>query len=61
MDDVLSFNDKEIDPHPYPRVLVVSVPVTRIIVQKVLVDIGSALNILFSNTLKWMGIAIKFL
>lgn len=51
-DDLLSFDEREADPHPYPEVLVVPIPVARVNIPKVLVDIGSAINILFSNTLE---------
>lgn len=61
LDDQLPFNDNKVDPNPYPGVLVVSVPMAEIIIPKVLVDIGSALNILFTNTLKWIGIPLHFL
>lgn len=59
-DDHLSFNENKADPHPYPGVLVVSIPMVEVTVPKILVDIGSALNILFTSTLKWMGIPIHF-
>lgn len=60
-DDHLSFEENEADPHPYPRVLIVSVPVAGVIISKVLVDTGRTLNILFTNMFKWMGIPIHFL
>ncbi|XP_022851918.1 uncharacterized protein LOC111373595 [Olea europaea var. sylvestris] len=57
----LSFNQKEADPHPYTGVLVISLPIAEVTIPKILVDTGSALNILFNNTLKWMGISANFL
>lgn len=45
---------KRLTPIPYSRVLIVIIP-------KVLVDVGSAINIFFANTFKWMGIPANFL
>ncbi|XP_022841987.1 uncharacterized protein LOC111365685 [Olea europaea var. sylvestris] len=60
-DEQLSFDKKEVDPHPYHGVMVISLPVAGVTIPKVLVDTGSSLNILFSHTLKWMGIPANFL
>lgn len=59
-DEQLSFDEKEADPHPYHGVMVISLPVAGVTIPKVLVDTGSSLNILFSHTLKWMGIPANF-
>lgn len=59
-DDYILFDDKEADPNPYPGV-VISISTVGIVIPKVLVNIESALNILYTSTLKWMGIPIHFL
>lgn len=59
--DHLTFDDKKEDPHPYSRVLVISISMDGVNIPKVLVDIGSDLNILYTNTFKWMGISLQFL
>ncbi|XP_022853913.1 uncharacterized protein LOC111375341 [Olea europaea var. sylvestris] len=41
--------------------MVISLPMAEVTIPKVLVDTGSSLNILFSHTLKWMGIPANFL
>lgn len=61
MDDHLTFEDKEADQDPYPKVLVISVPIAEVNIPKILVDTESTLNILYTSTLKWMGIPIYFL
>lgn len=48
--DQLSFNKREVDPHLYPGVLIVLMPVAEVIILEVLVDTGSSINILFTNT-----------
>lgn len=60
-DEQLSFDEKETDPHLYPGVLVISLSVAGVTIPKILVDTRSTLNILFSNTLQWMGIPANFL
>lgn len=60
-DDCISFDEEETDLQPYLGVLIVLMPVAGVTIPRVLVDTGSALNILFTNTLKWMGILANFL
>lgn len=45
----------------YIIILVVSIPMAEVIIPKVLVDTGSTLNVLFTNTLKWIDIPVDFL
>lgn len=59
--DHLSFVEEKANPYSYLRVLVVSMPIARVTISWVLVDTGSTLNILFTSTLKWMGIPANFL
>lgn len=57
-DNHWSFDEMEVNPHLYPDVLVIALPVIGATVQKVLVDTRSSLNIRYVNTLKWMGIPL---
>lgn len=47
--------------NPYPGVLVILISIAKVIIPKVLVDTESALNILYTSTLKWISIPIHFL
>lgn len=53
MDDHISFDDKETDPNHYLGALVILVSIAGVTIPNVLVDIESALNILYASTLKW--------
>lgn len=61
MDDYLSFMIRKQTSYPYPGVLVISLAIVRVTIPKVLVDTRSALNILCTNKLKWMGIPPHFI
>lgn len=52
MDDYVSFDDKEADLNPYPKVLDISLSIARVTMPKLLDDIGSALIILYASMLQ---------
>lgn len=58
IDDRQSFDDEEVDPHPYTRVLMISLPIARVTIHKILANTRSAINILYINMLKWIVIPL---